>query len=107
VVGKPSNWERLTTAIHEVLVREWNPIGFSVPDDEYDSYIPVILRMVMGGADMAEIGSHLERIQTADMGLPGNRERNNRIAQVLIERTRESANSGQRRGQASSGESGG
>ena len=95
MAGEYTDWKQLATVVHEVLIREWGPIGCGVPDDEYDSYIPGILRLLMGGADEVKIGSHLEHLQTSNMGLQGNRERNQRIAHLLLQRTGGSASAGQ------------
>jgi hypothetical protein len=82
---------RLEKTIHEVLIHDWDPIGCGVPSDEYDSYIPGICRLLLEGADAPTVGSHLEQIQTAGMGLRGDEDRNRRIASILIERARELA----------------
>jgi hypothetical protein len=86
---------RLENVVHEVLIRDWNPIGCGVPDDEYDSYIPGICRLLREGADEIKIGAHLENLQTVNMGLCGNKDRNRQISHILIERTRESSKPGQ------------
>jgi hypothetical protein len=85
---KRRNWKQLQGTIHEILIHDWDPIGCGVPDDEYDSYIPGICRLLLDGADDIEIGLHLEHLQTVNMGLQGNEQRNRRIASLLIERTR-------------------
>lgn len=62
---------RLEKVIHDVLINDWDPIGCGVPEDEYDSYIPEICRLLREGADEIKIGSHLENLQTVSMGLRG------------------------------------
>ena len=50
----------------------WDPIGVSgVPQarDEYDSYVPLVVQMLMEGKKEEEIASHLHRIEGETMGL--------------------------------------
>jgi hypothetical protein len=59
-------------AIHDVLIREWDPIGVGYEpnaQDEYDSYIPTIYRLISEGADDMKIAEHLEQIETDSIGL--------------------------------------
>ena len=84
MAGKQTDWKGLAKAIREILIREWNPIGFTVPGDEYDSYVPGILRLLTADAREAEIGSYLEQIQTVNMGLQGNMKENSRVAQSSL-----------------------
>lgn len=92
-----SRFERnqLQRTVHAILIHEWDPIGGGVPDDEYDSYIPGILRLLTKGEDEIILGSYLEEIQTVKMGLQGNEHRNRQIAHLLIEQTRKLVNNGQ------------
>jgi hypothetical protein len=62
-------WGRVARIVHDVLIHEWDPIGCGVPDDEYDSYLPGILRLLSVDADQVKIGSHLEQLQTVNMGM--------------------------------------
>ncbi|MBI1827043.1 MAG: cyclase family protein [Planctomycetes bacterium] len=75
-------------AIHDVLIREWDPIGVSdepAAQDEYDSYIPRIYRLIVEGADDFALARHLEKIETDQMGLASHHDRNDRIAWRLRE----------------------
>ncbi|MCE5302554.1 MAG: hypothetical protein LLF97_05525 [Planctomycetaceae bacterium] len=91
---------RLENVVHDVLIHDWDPIGCGVPDDEYDSYIPGICRLLRDGANEIKIGAHLEDIQTVSMGLRGNKDRNRQIAHILVERMRELTSVGQPKGGA-------
>ena len=65
-------------SIREALLREWDPIGvFDEPSaqDEYDSYVGGIYRLLAGGASAEDIAAHLAKIQTDTMGLPASGER--------------------------------
>ncbi|HLY01233.1 MAG TPA: hypothetical protein VKR56_01910 [Candidatus Cybelea sp.] len=46
-------------AIRTILLSQWNPIGFPVPDDEYDRYAPSIARMLFDVASANEISDKL------------------------------------------------
>ena len=69
--------------LHEICRNHWNaydPIGVRVnlgtdsepdwfPDDEYDSYVPHTVMLVMEGADAVKIRRHIEHCCTVNMGL--------------------------------------
>jgi len=74
----------LVKPVRDVLFRDWDPIGCGVPEDEYDSYIPGIIRLLLQGADSQEISDHLYTLETVSMGLRGDRERNARVAAKLL-----------------------
>ncbi len=80
-------------AARDVLIREWDPIGVGdAPEaqDEYDSYIPGTLRMLLVGRTDQEIADYLEWIMSQGMGLTlpeGAASKNLRIARRLREST--------------------
>ena len=60
-------------SIRQVLLRDWDPIGVSdVPEaeDEYDSYVGGVYRLLASGASEDEIVEHLYRIEYDAMGTP-------------------------------------
>ena len=62
--------------IHDVLWNDWDPIGTHDygPDDEYDSYIGGIYRILSKGPDEHKLLNHLHKLETGSMGLsPRNR----------------------------------
>jgi hypothetical protein len=63
---------------------EWDPIGWGVPDDEYDSYIPTIYRFIQARVDIEKLASHLEKLETVSMGLRPRPEVNKRVARLLL-----------------------
>jgi hypothetical protein len=74
--------------IMQVLLREWDPIGVSdIPEaqDEYDSYVGGIYRLLASGASEYQITERLYNLETVSMGLAGNRERVKRVAGKLAE----------------------
>jgi hypothetical protein len=59
-------------SIREVLLRDWDPVHVQdVPDaqDEYDSYIAGVYRLLAGGASESEIAAHLASIERESMGI--------------------------------------
>ena len=74
------------TAIHTVLIKEWDPIGVAdepMAQDEYDSYIPMIFRLLSEEAEDAVIAAHLAKIETHEMGLPPRMDRNLEVVVML------------------------
>jgi hypothetical protein len=54
--------------IREVLLREWNPIGCGVPEDEYDAYIGGVYRLLAQGASTEQIAGHLAAVEHREIG---------------------------------------
>ena len=102
--------KRLYDAIHNVLINDWDPIwgrwesdfmyfpGFirqlwnGYAQEEYEMYVPEIIRLLTTGADREELTDHLHHLETVNMGSLGDRERNSLVAQRLLEVYAESAN---------------
>ncbi len=58
-------------AIRRVLLHDWDPIGvaeFPQPQDEYDSYIRGVYRLLASGASASEIAEHLYEIEIGPIG---------------------------------------
>jgi hypothetical protein len=59
--------------IRQILLSDWDPIGIrDVPEaqDEYDSYVGGVYRLLADGASAVEVAKHLARIEGEQMGLP-------------------------------------
>ena len=59
--------------IRQILLNDWDPIGIrEVPEaqDEYDSYVGGVYRLLADGASAVEVAKHLARIEGEQMGLP-------------------------------------
>ncbi len=72
--------------VREVLRREWDPIGvygFDGADNEYDSYIAPILRLLEKRASVDEIFEFLSWVEVEHMGLTGDPVRRRQIATRL------------------------
>ena len=73
-------------SIKQILWHDWDPIGVNdVPEaqDEYDSYVGGVYRMLASGGSEDEIVDHLWKIEMHTMGLDANRERLRPIATKL------------------------
>jgi hypothetical protein len=81
---KLRDWKADVDAIRRVLMSEWDPIGCGVPDDEYDSYIPVIYKYMQARSSVEELAQHLEEIETQRMGLSARPEVNRSVAKSLL-----------------------
>ncbi len=49
----------LLRAVNTVLWRDWDPIGCGVPEDEYESYAPEVVRLLTEDAPAGEIAAYL------------------------------------------------
>ncbi len=85
------NDEKLFTAVDEILCYVWDPIGVSAdgtPEtrDEYTMYVPEIVDMLKSSKDVQPVVARLNEIETKQMGLAGNIDRNNDVAELLREK---------------------
>lgn len=76
----------IQVAIRQILFYDWDPIGINdfAPDDEYDSYVGSIYRLLASGADEYKIIERLYQFETGSMGLNGNREKLKSVAEKLM-----------------------
>jgi hypothetical protein len=70
--------------IATILWRDWNPIGFPVPEDEYDAYVPKIIRMLEAGAGVDELTAFLSDFRENVVGA-SDRAADRRVAQMLYD----------------------
>ena len=53
-----------------VLRESWNPIGFAdLPEDEYESYVGGVYRLLVSGATERQVAEHLRRLEVESMGM--------------------------------------
>ena len=75
-------------SIRNILLRDWDPIGINdVPEaeDEYDSYVGGIYRLLASHCSTDQIVDHLATIESQTMGLGvANREHLTRVATQLL-----------------------
>jgi len=65
-------YARVHNRVDEILHYIWDPIGVAGSAgarDEYDSYVPKIVKMLFEGADAEAIAKHLHSIESGSMGL--------------------------------------
>ena len=78
----------LYKVIDEILWKDWDPIGVNdIEDvrDEYQSYTPRVFSLTIQGANKIKIAEHLYHIETINMGMTGNKEHCEKIAQKIID----------------------
>jgi hypothetical protein len=74
-------------AIHDILLREWDPIGVAEEpgaQDEYDGYIHKIHGLLIRHEPRDRLIDHLWWIETSHMALFGNRLHTEAIADRLL-----------------------
>jgi hypothetical protein len=79
---------RYHDGIRRILLREWDPIGVAdvqEAQDEYDSYVGRIHGILIRHEPRRKLVDHLWWIETDNMGLAGNRQRTEAIADRLLE----------------------
>ncbi len=80
--------KRIYEVIDQILWKDWDPIGVNDIDDvrdEYQSYTPHIFSLTIQGADKIKIAEHLYKIETINMGMTGNKNHCEEIAQKIID----------------------
>jgi hypothetical protein len=75
-------------SIRDILLRDWDPIGINdVPEaqDEYDSYVGGVYRLLASHCSADEMVDHLAKIESQAMELGNaNREHLTRVANQLL-----------------------
>jgi hypothetical protein len=74
-------------AIRRVLMELWDPIGVrEEPEvqDEYDTYVPVIYRLLVTNRPKHELVDYLWWVETERMGLCGDRQATEVVAEYLL-----------------------
>jgi hypothetical protein len=73
---------------NEVLHYVWDPIGVAGSPharDEYDSYVPGVVSLLLSDASASKIAKHLTQISTVSMGLSASPKKDLEAAEMLIE----------------------
>ncbi|HJX33831.1 MAG TPA: hypothetical protein VJ373_01515 [Desulfatiglandales bacterium] len=79
--------DELRRRVDEVLFYVWDPIGVSdepCARAEYESYVPVILKLVEENRSIKTISDHLATIVRVNMGLSPSKERCDNTAEILL-----------------------
>lgn len=73
----------LYVRIDEILWSDWDPIGcceYEVARDEYHSYLPRVFSLAIEDADAYRLSKFLYEYEAINMGLAGNKERCDAVA---------------------------
>lgn len=85
----PESDLKLYKALDEILWKDWDPIGVQwakeAARDEYHSYLPKVFELAKSNESKQEISDYLLNTETEYMGLPGNKERCDKIALLVLE----------------------
>ena len=83
----PKKVKQTSKAIRDILLMYWDPIGIykSGPDDEYDSYIWPIFKLIRNGVDITEMTDYLYNLENDIVGsFPANKEQIVLAAEKLV-----------------------
>src|SRR5687768_8710234 len=69
--------------IDNILYKDWNPIGFPIPRDEYQSYVPKIFKVAMK-RDEVGIAKELYELEIDNIG-QGDYNSCSHIARLIME----------------------
>jgi hypothetical protein len=84
-------WRDLLERVNVVLLHDWNPIGFPVPRDEYDSYALTITGMLLRRCSAAELATYLAQSEANILGeIASGSENRPRVAATLLDLSRRS-----------------
>lgn len=85
---KPNPDAKLLHAIHNILLKEWDPLGIRrMPSmrDEYDDYLPNIFKLIRDNSSESEIFEYLWWIELKVLEKTGRKEHTLKIAKLLKE----------------------
>ena len=71
-------------AINAILWRDWDPIGCGVPEDEYESYVWPVYKLLIDGAPRAELAAYLRWAAEDNMTVSVPHERLERVLDKLL-----------------------
>ncbi len=73
-------------SIRRILFYDWDPIGINdlAPDDEYDSYVGGVYRLLASGASENQIIEHLHQLEITKMEVSSNREKLKDVTEKLM-----------------------
>jgi hypothetical protein len=69
---KKERFRKYSPELGLLLWAVWDPIGAGVPLDEYESYVPIVWKLLAERSDVDEIAERLDKIADERMGVaPG------------------------------------
>jgi hypothetical protein len=84
----PPEQLKLYTRIDEILWKDWDPISVSSDPsarDEYRGYAHQVVKMLVeNGAGKDQVAAYLCRVEVADMGLGGDKEKCTAVAELVL-----------------------
>ncbi len=78
-----------TQRIHAILLGDWDPLGVDGNphlSDEYDRYVPDILRLIESHYSLEQLVEHLGRIETETVGLEPSPQETRKAAAAVLAR---------------------
>lgn len=79
--------DSLYSSIGDILHNQWDPLGISdtnCPEDEYETYVPVIYRLAMEIDCIEELVEHLSRIACETIGVETNLHNDKKAARLIM-----------------------
>ena len=66
-----TSFTQLAAAVNQVLYNEWDPLAVAgvAPRDEYESYVPVLIRLALGENARDAIAQQLAQLEAREMSL--------------------------------------
>jgi hypothetical protein len=80
-------YKALVPIVRRILLERWDPIGVNdVPEaqNEYDSYVPGVIALLINGSSAAEIAAHLGHVRHGRMELGWGSEHELKVARALL-----------------------
>ena len=81
-----AKYKALVPVVHRILLEKWDPIGVNESpeaQDEYDSYIPGVIALLIKDKPASEIAEHLGGIAIDSIGLGRSPTREMEVARAL------------------------
>jgi hypothetical protein len=79
--------KKIQNQIAELLFDDWDPVGVNdmAPNDEYDSYVGGIYRLLVSGADERQLAAHLQQVEVEQMGIVTNPDHRTLVSRKLLD----------------------
>ena len=73
-----------TRAVNAILWRDWDPIGCGVPEDEYESYVWPVYKLLIDGAPPEQVADYLRWAAQTQIALPSPEDRMGLVVDKLM-----------------------
>ena len=70
--------------VRKILWEHWDPIGCGVPADEYDDYVPQVLRLLIERKPREMVGAYLRLTAAETIGCPVSDEKLAKVVDQLM-----------------------